>query len=92
MITREELLAEVARSLGPKRCAVPGCPKGIKGKLLCSGHLQWQKAHNGEMPTHLLRPKRTRAVPCSTPDCDRPALSRGLCNKHYMAYLRTRPT
>lgn len=60
------------------KCVVDGCCKDAKHKALCVTH--YHRAHRRAAGV----PVRKAPKPCSAPECDRVAKSRGLCNRCYM--------
>lgn len=65
-----------------KTCSIEDCERPLSARQMCTMHYgRWQKAN---------RPPVNRTLkPCTEPGCEKVArLTRGLCNTHYMRWLR----
>lgn len=72
-------------------CAVDDCPKpGPYKRSLCGMHCHRWRTNGDAGPVEpRYRERRPRGtVPCDFPDCDRTAITKGYCNRHYKNLLR----
>jgi hypothetical protein len=81
---------------GYMTCAVPGCIEAHYSKRLCSDHYQaWyrKRKRNGyvhpRVTLHQLESALAdKTIICNLDGCDIDTHARGLCQKHYIQYLR----
>ncbi len=69
-------------------CAVAGCPGEVKAADYCQAHAARVRRLGDPGPATIRAYSWTKQA-CADPEgCDRPAVTRGLCQKHYMRQRR----
>lgn len=69
------------KSGGKKSCTVQGCKRAYRAKSYCFFH--YKKWRQGELPHRRFRT-------CSTAECRKPTVARGLCQQHLDAWKAAR--
>lgn len=78
-------------------CSVAECETTTYARSLCRKHYDWQRQRGTTDPPPPIEERRRAQAekvrkyngPCAVDECERPAVTRGWCQPHYMRWRRT---